>query len=146
MCKLIVVNPADWMKDITGLLERNWSETGMEFDFNPSISIYDDLYQAGYCFAILAIVDEVVVGYCSVIITKHPHNPDYVVASNDALFVDKQYRKSTIPGKLILTAEKQAMTRGACKFMWHCRAGTDLLEVFMRRGGEIIETVVSRGL
>jgi len=146
MTKIIQCDPAEWIPKIRDLLDENWAETGFDFDFDPDISAYRHLYESGYLFALAAIDQDEVVGFCTVTVVNHPHSKQMVVASNDALFVRKIYRNGTTAGRLILAAEAEAKARGALRFTWHCRAGTPLSDVLTRHGYQPVDIVVMKGL
>ena len=141
------VNPADHISDIRELLAKNWEETGFDFPFNPNVSAYQALYESGLCFALRAANEYGdVIGYCTVVVVPHAHNPEVIVASNDALFVDKPYRNGIVPGRLILSAEKHAREMGATRFTWHCRYGTALADVLIKHGYSPVDVVVMKNL
>lgn len=141
-----IVNPAEYMPRIKAMLAENWAETGFDFDFAPDIGAYQRLYDLGICFAVAAYFEDFIVGYCTVTVVAHPHNPAVVIASNDALFVHPDMRKGLTAGRLIKAAEAEAKRRGAHKFSWHCRAGTPLADTLTRHGYEPVDVVVARSL
>jgi len=141
-----ILNPAEWIPRISDLLAANWAETGFDFPFAPDIGMYQRMFDAGMVFAVAAFKGDELVGYCTVCVVPHVHNPAIVVASNDALFVAPAHRRGTAPGRLILAAETEAKRRGASRFTWHCRAGTPLAEMLTRHGYSPIDTVVMKGL
>ena len=144
MYSLTVVNPAEYIPHIGDLLARNWGETGFDFPFNPNIEAYQALYEAGMIFAIAAINTVGVAGYCTVSITPHLHNPEIIVAANDALFVDKPHRRGTLGARIIVAAEKEAKARGAGRFIWHCRAGTGLAKTLCKHGYDEVDNIVMK--
>lgn len=144
--KTAIVNPAEWMPQVSELLAANWAETGFDFEFAPDVAAYARLAEAGMAYSVGAFDGAEVVGYCTVIVAAHLHNPAIVIASNDALFVAPEYRKGLTAAKLIRAAEAEAGRRGASRFLWHCRAGTDLAETLTRHGYQPVDNVVMRGL
>lgn len=144
MVSIAIVNPADYMPSIRKMLEANWSETGFDFEFNPDVTMYRKLYDMGMLFAVAAFDQEVVVGYCTVTVSSHAHNPAIKFASNDALFVESEHRNGLVPGRLIKTAEREAAQRGAQRFSWHCRAGTPFADSLIRHGYKPVDIVVMK--
>lgn len=140
--RLEVVNPAEWMPSIQDLTASNWTETGFDFPFKPDLQAYQRLFDAGICFAVAAIEADVVIGYCTVTVVPHLHNPAVLIGSNDALFVKAEFRKGTATARLMRVAEEEAARRGATRFTWHCRAGTDFARMLMRRGYRAADEVV----
>lgn len=139
-------NPAEQIPNVRALLESNWAETGFDFPFSPCVESYRKMYELGFCFALLAKYKEKPVGYCSVTIVPHPHNPAVIVAGNDALFVDQKYRRGTLTARIMKAAEQEATRRGAHRFTWHCRAGTGFAETLERHGYMPVDVVVMKGL
>ena len=137
-----IVNPAEWIPKIRDLLNANWAETGFNFPFNPSVEIYGQLYDMGILFAVCAQRDDKVIGYCTMVVNPHAHNPAVVVAASDALFVDPAYRKGTATLRIMSAAEEEAKRRGAKIVSWHCRAGTTFADVLTKRGYEPGDIVV----
>lgn len=146
MTRIAIVNPAEWIPQIGDLLAANWAETGFDFPFAPDVAAYQRLYDAGLVFAVAALDGDSVVGYCTVVITPHPHNPTHIVAANDALFVAPAYRNGLTAGRLLKTVEAEAKRRGAARMLWHCRAGTDLADMLVRHGYAPIDIVVMKEL
>lgn len=146
MIKFEIVNPADWMDSIQEMLQANWAETGFDFEFNPDVYLYQQLHKVGMMFAVAALDDDKLIGYCNVAMVRHLHNQDVLCAANDALYVMPEYRKGLTAGRLILAAEKEAKSRGATKFSWHCRAGTPFADMLIKHGYKPADLVVVKGI
>ncbi|WP_186425087.1 GNAT family N-acetyltransferase [Cupriavidus metallidurans] len=146
MTRIAIVNPAECIPAIGGLLADNWAETGFDFPFAPDVATYGRLFDAGMCFAVAALDGDAVIGYCTVVITPHAHNPAVIVAANDALFIAPEYRNGLAAGRVLKAAEAEAKRRGAARMLWHCRAGTDLAEMLMRHGYAPADIVVMKEL
>lgn len=146
MYKIIVDNPASWIPKLCKLLDLNWHETGLNFEFKPDVEVYNKLYEAGFMYAVIALVDDEPVGYCSVMISPHAHNRDIVIAKNDALFVHPDYRNTLLPGRLIKVSEAESKKRGADSFYWHCKTNTGMANMLSNHGYSTAETVMVRGL
>lgn len=146
MPTITLCNPAEQIERLRTLLVQNWAETGFDFDFDPDIETYRLLYMSGMAFGVLAEQNGTPVGYCSVMVSRHPHNPDILFGSNDALFVIPEHRHGSTAARLIHAAEQEAKRRGASRFTWHCRAGTPLAGVLERHGYQPADVVVMKGL
>jgi GNAT superfamily N-acetyltransferase len=127
------IQPGEWIPVVRELMGSNWAETGFDFPFEPSADRYQALVDAGIMFALAAFDGERLVGYCTMIVAPTMHNPSVILAANDALFVMPEYRGIT-GGRMIRTAEREAKLRGACRVLWHTRAGTNLHESMARHG------------
>ncbi|MFJ1253413.1 GNAT family N-acetyltransferase [Cupriavidus sp. CuC1] len=146
MTRIAIVNPAEWIPRIGDLLAANWAETGFDFPFAPDVEGYGRAFDAGLVFAVAALDGESVVGYCTVVVTPHPHNPAVLIAGNDALFVDPAYRNGLTTGRLLKAVEAEAKARGAVRMLWHCRAGTPLADMLTRHGYAPVDIVVMKEL
>lgn len=144
MTTIRTCNPADEIDRLRPLLEQNWAETGFDFPFNPSVEMYRVMHDVGVMFGLIAEIDGEPVGYCSVCVSPHPHNPAVIVGSNDALFVAPAHRGGTVAPRLIAASERLAREQGATRFCWHCRAGTPLADTFARHGYTPADTVVMK--
>lgn len=144
--QLQLENPGEVIPQMRPLLELNWAETGFDFPFDPDVEMYGRLFSLGLLFAVSARVDGEIVGYCTVCVTPHAHNPAVLVASNDALFVHPDHRSGTVGARLIRFAEDCALERGASRFLWHCRAGTPLAATLERHGYTPADIVVMKEL
>jgi GNAT superfamily N-acetyltransferase len=145
MVRISIVQPIEYMHKIVSLMRDNWDETGFDFEFNPSADAYQKVVDCNAMFVIAAFDGDDVIGYCTMIISPHLHNPDVIVASNDALFVAKPYRNGMTSGRLIKAAEDEAKRRGASKVLWHTRAGTSFAAMLERRGYQPSDIVVMKG-
>ena len=146
MPTITLCNPAEQIARLRPLLVENWAETGFGFPFDPSAEAYGLLYEAGVVFGVLAEEAGEPVGYCSVTVARHPHNPAVIIGANDALFVVPSHRGRSTAARIIRTAEDEARRRGASYFSWHCRAGTGLAETLERHGYRPADIVVMKGL
>ena len=142
--ELRIINPAEWIPRVRDLLAANWAETGFDFPFDPDVGAYQRLYDRGMVFAVGAFDGDAVVGYCSVTVVAHAHNPAVLVAGNDALFVAPAYRNGLTAVRLMQESEAEAKRRGASRFTWHCRAGTPLIATLERRGYKLADQLVMK--
>lgn len=146
MTTTAILNPAEWIPKVRPLLDANWAETGFDFPFDPDVDAYQRMFDLGIVFAVGAFHEGEIIGYCTVCVVPHAHNPAVLCASNDALYVDPEYRNGTAAPRLIKAAEEEAKQRGASRFTWHCRAGTPLAETLARHGYTPVDIVVMKGL
>ena len=143
MSRIALVEPKVVMPAITELMRQNWDETGFGFEFKPSVETYQAVVDLGLMFVLGAFDGNEMIGYCTMTVTNHMHNPAIKVASNDALFVRPDHR-GIIAGRLIIGAEREAKARGAARILWHTRAGTNLANIFTKRGYAPADIVVMK--
>lgn len=144
MIRIQSVDPAEYMPQIVPLLVANWAETGFDFEFKPDLEMYHNMWLSGVLVALAAWKDDEIVGYCTVIISAHPFNREVVLAAHDAMFVRPDMRRGLLTGRLMLAAEREAKIRGANRFSWHTRAGTDFAEMLKQHGYTEADVVVWR--
>ncbi|CAB4165243.1 NAT_SF domain containing protein [uncultured Caudovirales phage] len=143
MVSIDLADPAVIMPAITGLMIENWSETGFDFEFRPSVDMYRMAVESGVMFALAVTLGSEIIGYCTMMIHPHMHNPSVIIAANDALFVKKEYR-GIIGARLIRAAEAESKKRGATRVLWHTRAGTPFADMLSRRGYKPADVVVMK--
>lgn len=125
------------------LMADNWAETGFDFEFSPSVEMYQRAVSSGVMFALAAVDGEELIGYCTMVVSNHMHNPSVTFAASDALFVRKE-RRGVVSARLITAAEDEAKRRGATRVLWHTRAGTGLSRTLERRGYKPADVVVMK--
>ena len=125
----------------------NWQETGYLREFNPNFEQIGSLVDIGVMTALGAIDrDGKLIGYSAFIVAPHTHNRDVIVGANDALFVHPEHRAGTLGGRMILETELEAKRLGASVFLWHCRWGSDLVNILRRHGYSDVDTVIGKEL
>jgi GNAT superfamily N-acetyltransferase len=146
MYTIRIVDPVETYPQAAVLIEANWAETGFDFPLDLDLEMYRAMVDCGMMFAIAAFDGVELVGYCAVMVVRHPFNKTVVIASNNALFVKPEYRRGLLPGRLILSAEKEAKARGASRFSWQCRAGTPLAKMLEDHGYTPVDIAVMKEL
>lgn len=139
-------NAAAALVEARDLVEANWKETGFDIPFNPNPDLYDLAEQANSWFGLAVYDDDVMIGYSSAWLMRHPFNPDVIFATSEALYVKPAYRHSMVPARLIKATEQEAKAIGAVRMMWHTRAGTRFADMLRKRGYEDLDVVVMKEL
>ena len=108
---------------------------------------YEALDAAGVLFALAALDDGALVGYCTAVVSPHPFNPAVVCCASDALFVHPDYRSGSTGARLILEAERAQRNRARrhAHALAH-RSGTPLAAMLTRRGYEPADITVMKRL
>lgn len=128
------VNAVDYIDSIASLASENWSETGFDFEMKLDRELYQKLQNSGCLISLAAFDGDDVIGYATATVAPHIFNTSVQVCMSSALFVAKDKRNSTVPGRLILETEKAAKQRGARFMIWQTRAGTGLADTLRKRG------------
>jgi len=98
--KEYTISEEDYLKvkhEADTLIKDNWEDTGLEdLKLNPDWSTYDAMYAAGLFGVYTVRKKSKLVGYLGILARNHPHYKDYIFASNDVLFLDKECRKGLV--------------------------------------------------
>lgn len=90
---------------------------------------------------VFAIENEVLAGFCVFSICKEARN-DLYFGSNLYFYVKPEYRKSLVPGKLILGSENVAKIWECKYFKWDVNVDSDLIKAFDKRKEYIKESII----
>ena len=103
-------------------------------DYNPQRQIYQAMEKSGalYCFG--AYVDDVLIGFVSVVTGVMPHNGKRE-ATIESLFVLPSHRATGAASELMTTVEKVSAVTGCVALLYTARAGSPLEVVLSRRPG-----------
>jgi GNAT superfamily N-acetyltransferase len=141
-------NPAEIILFATYLTQAHWDEAGFNLGFELDLddTVYDAAHECGIMHAVIAMDGDRIVGYAVYYVCPHNFNPNFTVAASEALYVHPDYRGGLCAPRLIRFSESHAKSLGAVLFTWHCRAGTKLDAMLLRRGYEQNDIVMSRRL
>jgi GNAT superfamily N-acetyltransferase len=95
--------------DIQTLIELHWEEIALNQDkikLNPDWNAYHNLETEGKLKIFTARDSDKLVGYFVVILGTNIHYKDHVFASNDIIYLHKDYRKGFAGVRLIKFAER----------------------------------------
>lgn len=110
----------DVVDEIQPLITQHWLEIANNKDrivLNPDYEKYKLLNQAGI-LKIFTVRDfGRLIGYFIVICQQHMHYSDHVYAMNDIIYIDPDYRGSTIAYKLLRSVEKRLKQDGVSVLM-----------------------------
>lgn len=140
-------NLFDIIPEMMALLEEHYEELIVNkkvIKLNPRWDEYKrriDLNQ----FAIFTIRAEgKLIGYSAFFIEPHIHYSDFIVATNDVIFLKKNLRGVVDGVKLIKFSQERCKELGAMKITWHVKLIHDFRELLHRMGYEDDETLVSK--
>ncbi|NUX58645.1 GNAT family N-acetyltransferase [Paraburkholderia youngii] len=124
--------------DIGPLLEKHYEEVAMHKDaisLAPDWARYQQLENQDRLMAFTARDDGRLIGYSVWFMDMHIHYAGALIATNDVIFVDKDYRRGTNAGTdLILYSEKMLKQIGVTKALWHIKFDHDWSAILKRRG------------
>jgi GNAT superfamily N-acetyltransferase len=123
--------------DIGPLLELHYAEVAMHkatIALAPDWERYKTLENADRLLAFTARDDGKLIGYSVWFMDMHIHYTGALIATNDVIFVHKDYRRTTTAGTdLILYSEKMLKLIGVTKAVWHIKFDHDWSAVLRRR-------------
>lgn len=125
----------DILPEMEELIELHYQEIALNKDvikLKPIWSEYKKLEDNKQFYLITARMEKQLVGYSAFFLKPHIHYEDTIVASNDVLFLKKEYREGRIGLKLIKFSEQKMKELGAHKITWHIKVTNDFRPMFHR--------------
>lgn len=114
-----------FLKEAEELLKIHWQELGLNQDkvvLNPDVDKYKTFQSLGILDNVVVYNDtNAVVGYSVLLTQPHIHYKDCVSASVDVIYVDPQYRSSSLGARLLLETERIAKEKGAQVIVHHAK-------------------------
>lgn len=101
--------------EIQPLIENHWSEIALNQDnikLNPDWNMYGKLESLGMIKTYTARVDDELVGYFILVVTKGLHYADHTFAATDVIYISPEYRKGRAGYGLIKFAEQELKKDG----------------------------------
>ena len=104
--------------------------------FLPDRNRYLALDDLDMLIVLGAYVDEHMVGYSVSVIYRHGHFEE-ILATNDSLYVDPDYRRGSLGWKLILSTEKSAQECGVSRMLWTAKCNSNLDMLLQKRRPQV---------
>ena len=111
---------------------------------NPNWEEYDRREKNGKFMFISMRSDDELIGYSAWFIDTHIHYKDLVVASNDVIFLKRDYRSGMNGIKLIKKSEEFVKTRNVHKITWHIKESNDFTVILNRMGYATEDIIVGK--
>lgn len=111
------------------LMQLHWEESeegALDAEFEIDEATYKILEDAGTVVFLLAWQNGIPIGYSSNILNYSIHYRGLKVATNEAIFIRKEYRNSNIGLKLITATKKACKTKEARYIFWHAKPESSL--------------------
>jgi GNAT superfamily N-acetyltransferase len=137
------------LPEIKELLQSHYEELTLNkgrVTLKPVWERYFSMEAAGKFYALIARNDGKAVGYSGFILEEHLHYEDILVASNDVLFLHKDFRLGTLGIKLLKYSEEYMKTLGADKVTWHVKMSNDFRPILYRMGYTDEDVIVGKFL
>lgn len=136
-------------EDCKDLIKEHWEEIAVNKDkikLNPDWDIYRKLEELGNFKIFTVRSNGVLVGYFAVIVNTNPHYKDHLFASNDVIFLKKEYRKGLTGVKLIKFATECLKADGVSVLTINTKAHKPFDKVLNFLGFSLTERVYSKYL
>lgn len=129
------------------LLNQHYEELTLNkhvIKLNPDWAEYDRREKAGK-FVLITMRDKTtLIGYSAWFINAHIHYMDLIVASNDVLYLKKEYRTGMTGVKLLKKSEEIIKALGANKLTWHIKESNDFSPILKRMGYGVEDIIVGK--
>jgi GNAT superfamily N-acetyltransferase len=113
-----------FLTEAKDILYKHWQELAVNKDkvyLKPDVQKYIGLQQSNILKNIVVYKDNKVVGYSVILIAPYLHYADSILAQVDVVYVDPDYRHSTIGARLLIASEKLAKDNGAGVIIHHAK-------------------------
>ena len=135
---------ADVIDEIKPLLTAHWLEIARHKDviaLNPDYEKYRLLDEGGMLHVVTVRKEDKLVGYFVTFVAPHLHYKDHIMATNDILYVDPDYRGGTTAFKMFKYAEKTLKDRGVEKIIINMKIAHEFGSLLDHMGYREIEKV-----
>lgn len=117
----------DQAKDI---LYKHWKELAVNQDtvfLSPDKEKYCKLQEVGVIKNIVVYHEEKIVGYSIILIQPALHYSNDLFAHVDVIYVDKEYRSSSVGARLLFATETLAKDNGASVILHHAKPNVPMI-------------------
>ena len=130
------------------LINQHWDEVAFCKDkvpVDPNWEGFKEIERKESLFVMTARDEGRLIGYAVFVLHSLMHYKTCWAASNDAIFVDKDYRsKSSVGLRLIKTCEKELKNRGIHRIFWHVKPTNDWTPVLKRMGYTVEDVIMGK--
>lgn len=135
--------------EASNLLQLHYEEIAPHqdiFKLNPNLAVYRRMDAAGSLCIVTARASGALVGYIVMMINRHLHYHDTLVATDDIHFIHPLYRKGSLGLRLIAAAEKEMIARKVKVMILRTKAASNHGLLFERLGFAPLDIVYSKAL
>jgi len=143
--RIVPITAGELREHAPSMLRAHWTEVARKkhlMVLDPDWDRYELLEATGKLFGLAVYHDDTLVGYSLNIIDRHLHYAGLVVAQNDIVYVDPDFRGTRAFALLNRATEEQAKARGAKLFLMHAKEGSDLEEIMRRRPEYSVQDII----
>jgi GNAT superfamily N-acetyltransferase len=124
------------------LLALHYDEVAQFKDLHvvkPNLARYRELEAEGRLFSLIALVDDITVGYSCNFLPGNMHYMDARPCENDVLFLHPNYRNAKLGIALINQTVAVARSKGAQLMIFHAKYDTAMDRLLEAMGYEILD-------
>ena len=139
----------DIFPEIHELITEHYNElsvTGPEFSRLPDWDEYKRLEEANQFVMFTVRTDNKLVGYSWFFLKPHMHYKHMILATNDIVYLQKDFREGFAGIKLIKYSDSRLKELGAHKITWRIRRTNDISAIFYRMGYSDEDLIVGKML
>lgn len=147
MIKFNTEKVLDIKEELKSLLDKHYEELTLDKDvvkLDPIWSLYGELEEKNQFFLFTVRDEDVLVGYSAFFMKPHIHYKDLIVATNDVIFLKKEYRLGITGIKLLKYSEQKVKELGAKKITWHVKYSNDFRPILHRMGYSDEDVIVGK--
>jgi GNAT superfamily N-acetyltransferase len=138
-----------FIPDVNYLVDLDWKEVGRPeagYHLEPDWDLYQILESSGSLKVFTARSDGKLIGYFTVVISPSLHSKGNFVVSNDAIFLDPNYRSGLVGVKLFQFVEKCIQEDGFNQLQITFTNKFDISNLLARLGYDKVETKFEKRL
>lgn len=147
--KIIEGSFIEKLPSLLEMFQEHWEEIAKNkklMKLAPDIEKFKAIEQSGNLLSLFAMKNDKVIGYSVNIISQHLHYKELTTAYNDLLYLDRDYRKTSLGGELIAETERKCRERGAKIMLFHAKENTSLCKILPNKSYNTHEIIFSKEL
>lgn len=143
--RVVPITAGELREHASAMLRAHWSEVAKKkhlMVLDPDWDRYEALEAAGKLFGVAVYDDDRLVGYSLNIVDRHLHYRGLIVAQNDVVFVDPDFRGARVFPLLQRASEGIAKGMGAKMFFMHAKENSDLERLLRKREEWAVQDII----
>lgn len=137
------------LPSLSEMFEEHWKEIAKNkqlMKLAPDVEKYKLIEESGNLLSLFAYKNDKLIGYSVNILSKHLHYKELTTAYNDLLYLDRDYRKTSLGGELMAETERKCKERGAQLMLFHAKENTSLCKILPNKSYTVHEIIFSKEL
>jgi len=138
---------AEMLEEMKSHLDEHYTETETYQDkvpLNPDYDAYQVLEDLGALSVVTARDDEKLVGYCLTFMNMSPHSKDHLFATNDMIYVERDYRHTAVAPELMSMVESVMQDNDVSILTFNMKTHIPFESLLDNLGYDRVESVYSK--